>query len=89
MQADEKDGLYSDVSKNETTQTAVEFLLAELDIVKLIEREKLIFAAEVVRQAKQMEKEQISQAYEIGWVNGDLKKAPRFGGDYYNKTYNK
>ena len=40
-------------------QTAVEFLLSELDIVKLIEREKLTMAAEVVRQAKQMEKEQL------------------------------
>lgn len=44
-------------------QTAVEFLLAELDIAKLIEREKLTMAAEVVRQAKQMEKEQIEKAY--------------------------
>jgi hypothetical protein len=37
-------------------QTAVEFLLSELDIAKLIEREKLTMAAEVVRQAKAMEK---------------------------------
>jgi hypothetical protein len=70
-------------------QTAVEFLLTELDIAKLIAREKLTMAAEVVRQAKQMEKEFIAEAYESGWVNGDLKKAPRFGEDYYNKTYNK
>lgn len=42
-----------------TQQTAVEFLLTELDIAKLIAREKLTMAAEVVRQAKQMEKEQI------------------------------
>ena len=47
-------------------QTAVEFLLSELDIVKLIEREKLTMAAEVVRQAKAIEKEQIKDAVIYG-----------------------
>ena len=70
-------------------QTAVEFLLTELDIAKLIEREKLTMAAEVVRQAKAMEQLEIYAAYEAGWINGDLKKAPRFGSDYYDQTYNK
>jgi HEPN domain-containing protein len=70
-------------------QTALEFILSELDIAKLIEREKLTMAAEVVRQAREMEKSQISKAYETGWVNGDLKKAPRFGTEYYESKYQK
>ncbi len=72
-------------------QTAVEFLLSELDIAKLIEREKLTMAAEVVRQAKEMEKEQISKA----WDDGDYsyfhsKETGRDfdnGEQYYNETY--
>ena len=48
-------------------QTAVEFLLSELDIIKFIEREKLIMAAEVVRQAKAMEKEQRIKDYNAGF----------------------
>jgi hypothetical protein len=61
-------------------QTAVEFLLAELDIAKLIEREKLTMAAEVVRQAKAMEKEQI-----IAAKNDPTLKSPL---EYYNQIYN-
>jgi hypothetical protein len=63
-------------------QTAVEFLLSELDINKLIEREKLTMAAEVVRQAKEMEKEQIINAFDTGF-NEDK----RIGKEYYNETY--
>ena len=48
-------------------QTAVEFLLTELDIAKLIAREKLTMAAEVVRQAKQMEEKQLIKAYNAGY----------------------
>jgi hypothetical protein len=69
-------------------QTAVEFILAELDIAKLIEREKLIMAAEVVRQAKEMEKEQIMNAAKTVLFNstgpGDTAAE-----QYYNETYGK
>jgi hypothetical protein len=41
------------------------------------------------QQAKEMEKSQISKSYEKGWVNGDLKKAPRFGSEYYDNQYKK
>ncbi|MEY3179136.1 MAG: hypothetical protein RJB42_1377 [Bacteroidota bacterium] len=47
------------------TQTAVEFLLSELDIAKLIAREKLTMAAEVVRQAKAMEETQKNEKINI------------------------
>jgi hypothetical protein len=73
-------------------QTAVEFLLTELDIAKLIEREKLTMAAEVVRQAKAMEKEQIVIAHGTK-SNGRLKNDGQFiiseitGEQYYKETY--
>ena len=44
-------------------QSSIDFLLTELDIPKLISREKLIIAAEVVRQAKEMHKQEIIKAY--------------------------
>ena len=68
-------------------QTAVDFLLSELDIVKLIEREKLTMAAEVVRQAKVMEKENIEEAYNMGTWNKVEKY--KNGEQYYNETYKK
>jgi HEPN domain-containing protein len=66
-------------------QTAVEFLLSELDIAKLIEREKLTMAAEVVRQAKAMEKEQIEKAY----ISDRYPCSDKDAEQYYNETYGK
>ena len=82
MEADAQAGLYKQ-------QTAVEFLLSELDIAKLIEREKLTMAAEVVRQAKAMEKEQIETAYDKGYCDGGEKLTYGYMENYYNKTYGK
>lgn len=69
-------------------QTAVEFLLAELDIAKLIAREKLTMAGEVVRQAKAMEKEQIKDAYADG-VARHLHDKVILSEQYFNQTYGK
>jgi hypothetical protein len=88
MEQDEKLGLYSVISKMERTQTAVEWLAIELYEKMNMSGDGKLFDS-LIRVAKQMEKEWIAQAYESGWVNGDLKKAPRFGEDYYNETYNK
>jgi hypothetical protein len=70
-------------------QTAVEFLLSELDIVKLIEREKLTMAAEVVRQANQIFEQQIKDAVIYGLDEdghtGDWKIS--VGRKYYNDQY--
>lgn len=44
---------------------------------------------ELLTQAKEMEADKIAKAYETGWVNGDLKKAPRFGSEYYSYTFKK
>jgi hypothetical protein len=71
MDDDAKDGLYHIGDTNKMV-TAVEFLLSELDIVKLIEREKLTMAAEVVRQAKAMEIERRKEDFKIGYTQGYL-----------------
>jgi len=78
MEADANDGLYK-------KQTAVEWLLENVHIIPKFE----LSVQDILEQAKQMEKEQIAEAYETGWANGDLKKAPRFGSDYYEQTFNK
>jgi hypothetical protein len=71
-------------------QTAVEFLLSELDIVKLIQREKLTMAAEVVRQAKVMEKEQMYQVWLASeqWSDGKFLDSKKTFEEYYNETFN-
>lgn len=68
-------------------QTAVEFLLTELDIAKLISRERLTMAAEVVRQAKEMEKQQIINCYNQSWHFRD--KPYETAEKYYNETFGK
>lgn len=64
-------------------QTVIEWLIEQLPI------RMQNYLQNDIEKAKEMEKNQIKESYESGWVNGDLKKAPRFGEDYYNKTYNK
>ncbi len=68
-------------------QTALDFLLTELDIDKLISRENLTIAAEVVRQAKEMEKQQIIHAYNQSWHFRD--KPYETAEQYYNETFRK
>ncbi len=63
-------------------QTALDFLLTELDIDKLISRENLTIAAEVVRQAKEMEKEQMKDA----WDDGLFGKTDNFK-QYYKEIF--
>ena len=64
-------------------QTAVEWLVEQLPI------RMQNYLQKDIEEAKAMEQLEIYAAYEAGWVNGDLKKAPRFGSDYYDQTYNK
>lgn len=87
-----------EIEQMETKQTALDFLLTELDIPKLINREKLTIAAEIVRQAKEMHKQEIENAYsdgakgganggkgqhKDGWVSIQMKEK------YYNETFGK
>jgi hypothetical protein len=74
-------------------QTALDFLLTELDIDKLISRENLTIAAEVVRQAEEMDKQQKKECWDVA------HQAGRFEGkgiaeenwqtfeQYYNETF--
>ena len=76
-------------------QTALDFLLTELDIAKLISRENLTIAAEVVRQAKEMHKQEIVEFTEnyilecvtcsYDGVPNPLKEAE----EYYNEAFGK
>lgn len=40
-----------------------------------------------IDEAKEMQKDQIAEAYETGWINGNLKKASIGGEDYYGEDY--
>jgi hypothetical protein len=65
-------------------KTAVEWLLEQLDVETVLTRRQL---SDVINQAKQMEKEQITEAHTIGYIigggNGDLYN-PK---EYYNETF--
>ena len=63
------------------TQTAVELLEQQLK-----ERYSLMNSEPLFKQAKQMEKEQIEDAHEIGYINGGNHKSVN-GEQYYNETY--
>ena len=69
-------------------QTAVEWLAIQLYEKMNMSGDGKIFD-ELLEQAKQIEADNIVIAYETGWLNGDLKKSPSSGSDYYNETYNK
>lgn len=69
------------ISKMETTQTAVEYLLE-----KLYTEYRFAFSGTIVDQAKQMEKEQIINAWKRG--DGEFDKtADKLSEQYYNETY--
>jgi len=55
-------------------KTAVEWLIEQLNLHEY---------EDVIKQAKEMEKEQIMQAFANGKINGDKNWAHR----YYNKTF--
>ena len=69
-------------------QTAVEWLV---DQIKSDQNQKALSASEwlqVIEKAKQMEKEQISEAYRQS-VEEDVWNNPlRTGDEYYNEKYN-
>lgn len=67
--------------------TAVEILIDNLP--ERFKNAIINTCVEEIEQAKQIEQDQIAIAYETGWVNGDLKKSPSRGSDYYSKTYGK
>ncbi len=71
--------------------TAVEWLVEELNIDIEFRLKNL---KEVLEQAKEMEKEQIIDAYQNGGIDGQVfaltrKRNIENGEQYYNETFNK
>jgi hypothetical protein len=66
-------------------QTAVEWLVEQIknNVHNTIEEFELI-----VEQSKQMEKEQIINAYEVAYMDG-YNDNGKDGKQYYNETFNK
>ena len=66
-------------------QTAVEWLVKELNkMIDFIPMDKWDKIRDIVQQAKEMEKEQILDAFDTGRIKGDWI----FDGEkYYNETY--
>jgi hypothetical protein len=64
-------------------QTAVEWLVEQLDGERHLTENEI---KRVIEQAKEMEKEQIEDAHEIGYINGGNHKSVN-GEQYYNETY--
>jgi hypothetical protein len=65
-------------------QTAIDWLVNEVNKDCHI---STYFPLDLIKRAKEMEKQEISTAYECGWIYGDLKKAPNRGEDYYNIVF--
>ncbi len=76
-------------------QTAVEFLIEEFASSFDIIKRNLPFMQDVVEKAKEMEKQQIEDAYEIGfadaWDDARYDDTPKHAGSeqYYNETFKK
>jgi hypothetical protein len=75
--------------------TAVEFLVKEIsDILGVIKIEPIkdLLLVDAINKAKEMEKEQIVEAFEIGYENGACVNegdSIYYGSKYYKKTFNK
>ena len=94
MEADARDGLYSSISKMETTQTAIQTLIAWGDEMLLKHPQKILSFAEVIDKAEellQMEKEQIQKAFSDGQQTPmNHPTLPHYSREeYYNDTYGK
>jgi hypothetical protein len=71
--------------KSNSMETAVEWLVRKLEAEPFIG-----IPSQLVRQAKEMEKEQIVNAFEIGYDNGACVQegsAIYHGSNYYNETF--
>jgi hypothetical protein len=66
----------------EKKQTAVDYLVEQLIQEGFFKRLPII----AIQKASQMEKEQIEDAHEIGYINGGNHKSVN-GEQYYNETY--
>ena len=67
--------------------TAVDWLINELNLNEIIEKNNLIIVSDIIKQAKVMDKEQSRRDYYAG-LEGYIIEGGGFEG-YYNETYNK
>lgn len=65
-------------------QTAVEWLVDQLNEIGF----HTILIENTIKQAKEIEKEQMSLCYKVGVIDGNNGEILNFE-NYYNKTYNK
>lgn len=72
----------------ETKQTAIEWLLDILSkkLKRRLDNRDYILVEDLFEDFKQIEKEQIIEAYSSGWCNGSANMNP-YGEFYYNETY--
>ena len=77
MNDDAKDGLYKQQTAVQWIERQIDFDMSWTEIMGLI------------RQAKQMEREQIRCAYHVGLYDSSMQQEKRFdnGLDYYTQTY--
>jgi hypothetical protein len=75
----------------QSSKSSIDFLLTELDISKIISKEKLIIASEVVRQAKEMHKREIVDAWKMGRYDSDkiVMSEKFYAEQYYKETFGK
>jgi hypothetical protein len=66
-------------------ETAVNFLIRELNLNKIIEDNKMMHLKDILLKAIIKERVQIEMAFDIGDVQGEIINSEY----YYNHTYNK
>lgn len=65
-------------------ETAVNYLIRELNLNKIIEDNNMVNIKDILMKAIVKERVQIEVAFDIGDVQGELINSE----DYYNETYN-
>ena len=65
-------------------ETAVNFLIRELNLNKIVEDNNMVIMKDIILKALVKERVQIEVAFDIGDVQGELINSE----DYYNETYN-
>ena len=70
-------------------QTAVEYLIHHIRQDVFVHSKSTKEWNQVFQQAKEMEKEQILDAYECGFESEHDARIPQFSMIYYNETYGK
>lgn len=68
--------------------TALDFLLNELDILKIIEKDKLTMVQHIVDQARLKQRKQIEESYIAGRVALTNGNTVDMAVNYYERTYN-